>query len=130
MEADGTVDAQNAPTAPWKTLRVFHELPQGLSHRITHAKPRKAPKWRWETRIDPGIDIVSTWTPLAIGGRTTLSGVFNYTDTDVTDFSAEHFDADRVTSLTLGLPRTRWNIGVNQTEDHWTLMARLHYYGA
>ena len=55
MEADGTVDAQNAPTAPWKTLRVFHELPQGLSHRITHAKPRKAPKWRWETRIDPGI---------------------------------------------------------------------------
>ena len=77
-----------------------------------------------------GIDIVSTWTPLAIGGRTTLSGVFNYTDTDVTDFSTEHFDADRVTSLTLGLPRTRWNIGVNQTEDHWTLMARLHYYGA
>ena len=77
-----------------------------------------------------GIDIVSTWTPLALGGRTTLSGVFNYTDTDVTDFSAEHFDADRVTSLTLGLPRTRWNIGVNQTEDHWTLMARLHYYGA
>ena len=54
VEADGTVDAQNAPTAPWKTLRVFHELPQGLSHRITHAKPRKAPKWRWETRIDPG----------------------------------------------------------------------------
>ena len=23
------VDAHNAPTAPWKTLRVFHELPQG-----------------------------------------------------------------------------------------------------
>ena len=56
VEADGTVDAQNAPTAPWKTLRVFHELPQGLSHRITHAKPRKAPKWRWETRIDPIFD--------------------------------------------------------------------------
>ena len=56
MEADGTVDAQNAPTAPWKTLRVFHELPQGLSHRITHAKPRKAPEWRWETRIDPEIE--------------------------------------------------------------------------
>ena len=51
MEADGTVDAQNAPTAPWKTLRVFHELPQGLSHRITTQTP-KGPKWRWETRID------------------------------------------------------------------------------
>ena len=60
MEADGTVDAQNAPTAPWKTLRVFHELPQGLSHRITHAKPRKAPKWRWETRIDPDLSVHHT----------------------------------------------------------------------
>ena len=28
-----------------------------------------------------GIDIVSTWTPLAIGGRTTFSGVYNFTDT-------------------------------------------------
>ena len=36
MEADGAVDAQNAPTAPWKTLCVFHELPQGLSHQVTH----------------------------------------------------------------------------------------------
>ena len=29
VEADDTVDAQTAPTAPWKTLRVSHELPQG-----------------------------------------------------------------------------------------------------
>ena len=55
--ADGAVDAQNAPTAPWKTLCVFHELPQGLSNQITHEKPRKAPKWRWETRIDPGFQL-------------------------------------------------------------------------
>ena len=55
MEADGAVDAQNAPTVPWKTLCVFHELPQGLSNQITHEKPRKAPKWRGETRIDPKI---------------------------------------------------------------------------
>ena len=53
MEADGAVDAQNAPTVPWKTLCVFHELPQGLSNQIIHEKYRKAPKWRWETRIDP-----------------------------------------------------------------------------
>ena len=55
VEADGAVDAQNAPTAPWKTLCVFHELPQGLSHQVTHEKLRKAPKYRWETRIDPFI---------------------------------------------------------------------------
>ena len=55
VEADGAVDAQNAPTAPWKTLCVFHELPQGLSHQVTHEKLRKAPKYRWETRIDPDL---------------------------------------------------------------------------
>ena len=71
VEADGTVDAPNAPTAPWKTLRVFHELPQGLSHRITHAKPRKAPKWRWETRIDPYYRRVPSGTnsiDVSVGG--------------------------------------------------------------
>ena len=76
-----------------------------------------------------GIDIVSTWTPLAIGGRTTFSGVFNFTDTEVTEFNAENIDADRIAALTLGLPRTRWNAGMTHTEDRWTLMARLHYYG-
>ena len=73
VEADGTVDAQNAPTAPWKTLRVFHELPQGLSHRITHAKPRKAPKWRWETRIDPIMNVRRP-CPTLVG---TMSSVWN-----------------------------------------------------
>ena len=77
-----------------------------------------------------GIDIVSTWTPLAIGGRTTFSGVYNFTDTEVTDHTPEHIDADCIAALMLGLPRTPWNIGANHTEDHWTLMARLHYYRA
>ena len=50
-------------TAPWthRTRRprlgercaFFHELRQDLSHPITHEEPRKAPKYRWETRIDP-----------------------------------------------------------------------------
>ncbi len=77
-----------------------------------------------------GLDVVSTWTPLAIGGRTTFSGVFNFTDTEVTDFNAENIDADRIAALTLGLPRTRWNAGVTHTENRWTLMARLHFYGS
>ena len=63
VEADGAVDAQNAPTAPWKTLCVFHELTQGLSHQVTHEKLRKAPKYRWETRIDPSSLI--SWLSVA-----------------------------------------------------------------
>ena len=76
-----------------------------------------------------GIDIVSTWTPLAIGGRTTFSGVFNYTDTALTQFNDEFIDADRIAALTLGLPKTRWNVSVNHSADRWGLLARLHFYG-
>ena len=54
---------QNAPTAPWKTLCVFHKLPQGLSCQFTHEKPRKAPKWHWETRIDPDCSGSPNQTP-------------------------------------------------------------------
>ena len=32
MEAAGAVDAQTAPTAPWKTrARVFHKRPQAIT---------------------------------------------------------------------------------------------------
>ena len=57
VEADGAVDAQNAPTAPWKTLLVFHEPPQGFPHQIIHDKPRKSPESYWETRIDPDVSL-------------------------------------------------------------------------
>ena len=69
VEADGAVDAQNAPTAPWKTLRVFHELPQGFPHPITHDKPRKSPESYWETRIDPSVSTLK-----GLVGRTTRVG--------------------------------------------------------
>jgi hypothetical protein len=31
MDAVGAVDAQNAPTAPWKSLRDSHKRPQPFS---------------------------------------------------------------------------------------------------
>ena len=43
VEAAVAVDAQTSPTAPWKTLRVFHELPQGLFPSQAHpTKTRKS----------------------------------------------------------------------------------------
>ena len=104
LVADGIVEAEN--------LAAFRFFVNDLSTRTQ------------------GIDIVTTWTPLAIGGRTTFSGIYNFTDSAITDASTEHIDEDRIAALTLALPRTRWNIGVNQTENNWTLMARLHYYGS
>ena len=76
-----------------------------------------------------GIDLVSTWTPPALGGRVTFSGVFNYTDTMLTHFNPEHINADRIAALELGLPRTRWNAGVTYGADRVTLLGRVHFYG-
>ena len=44
VEADGAVDAQNAPTAPWKTLRVFHELHRAFPIQIIHENPERPQK--------------------------------------------------------------------------------------
>ena len=37
---------------------TFH---RAFSHQITHENPRKAPKYRWETRIDPFIWLKNPW---------------------------------------------------------------------
>ena len=58
MEADAPVDAQNAPTAAWKTLRVFHEFPQSpFPIKSPTKNPEQPPKMGWEIRIDPFFQV-------------------------------------------------------------------------
>ena len=78
-----------------------------------------------------GIDVVSTYTylPQSFSGTTVFSAVFNYTTTKVTDFTSETIDADRISSLTRGLPQMRWNIAADHTAPRWSLLARLNFYG-
>ena len=60
-----------------------------------------------------GIDLVSTFTPLALRGNTTVSAVFNYTDTEVTDNRKGLLNDRRLTEFAYALPRTRWNVGAD-----------------
>ena len=77
-----------------------------------------------------GIDLVSTYTPLALRGNTVISGVFNYTDTQVTDNTKGLLDGRRLAEYAYALPRTRWNVGVTQHFGPRTsLLGRLSYYG-
>ena len=76
-----------------------------------------------------GIDIVSTYTPLALRGNTVLSFVFNYTDTQVTDNQKGLLNARRIAEYAYALPRTRWNIGIDQRIGRIQLLGRLSYYG-
>ena len=64
--------------------------------------------------MSQGIDVVSTWTPLALRGNTVVSAVFNYTDTRVTDNRRGLLDGRRLAEYAYSLPRTRGNVGVTQ----------------
>ena len=76
-----------------------------------------------------GIDIVSTYTPVALRGNTVLSFLFNYTDTEVTDNQKGLLNARRLAEYAYALPRTRWNVGIDQRIGRVQLLGRLSYYG-
>ena len=75
-----------------------------------------------------GVDIVSTWTPLALCGNTVISAVFNHTDTEVTDNARGLLDGWRLAKYAYALPRTRWNAAVTQRAGRASLLGRVSYY--
>ena len=79
--------------------------------------------------MSQGIDVVSTWTPLALRGNTVVSAVFNYTDTRVTDNRRGLLDGRRLAEYAYSLPRTRGNVGVTQRMGRIRLLGRLSHYG-
>ena len=76
-----------------------------------------------------GIDLVTTFTPLALRGNTTISAVFNYTDTEVTDNEMGLLGDRRLAEFAYALPRARWNAGVNQRFGRMTFLGRVNYFG-
>ena len=76
-----------------------------------------------------GIDLVSTYAPPALDGGTVLSFTMNYTHTELTEES-KLLSAGDVLGLERGVPRTRWNVAVNQQLARVGLLARLNWYGA
>ncbi len=79
--------------------------------------------------MSQGIDVVSTWTPLALRGNTVVSAVFNHTDTRVTDNRRGLLDGRRLAEYAYSLPRTRGNVGVTQRVGRARLLGRLSHYG-
>ena len=78
-----------------------------------------------------GVDIVSTWTPEALGGDTRLSAVLNHTSTEVTRFNREMLQAERrIREFESSLPRNRWNVSVNHRLGAMDILGRVAYYGA
>ena len=82
----------------------------------------------FETRTQ-GLDVVATYAPPRLGGRTTFGFLFNRTATTVTRFDPSVLDALRVRELQEAVPGSRWNASVRQQLGRWRLLGRLSYYG-
>ena len=81
----------------------------------------------FETRTQ-GLDLIATYAPPALDGRTTFGFLFNHTHTAVTRFDPAVLDALRVRELEEAVPGTRWNATVRQALGRWRLLGRLSYY--
>ena len=77
-----------------------------------------------------GVDVVTTYTPIALRGNTVFSAVFSFTDTEVTDNEKGLLNDRRLAEYAYALPRVRWNVGVNQRVGRVQLLGRVNYYGA
>ena len=73
-----------------------------------------------------GIDLIGTWA----AGRTTVSAVYNYTETTLKDIQNSVINEFRIQTLEQGLPRNRGNITIAHERAAWVLTGRLNYYGA
>ena len=75
--------------------------------------------------LTQGVDLISTYT----AGNTTVSAVFNFTDTQLQDIQSSVIDRFRITTLEEGLPNTRWTISATHDARRWDLLARVNYFG-
>ena len=78
--------------------------------------------------VTQGLDLVATWAPPRLGGRTTFGLLFNRTATAVTGFDPSVLDATRIRQLQEATPGTRWNATVRQAVGGWSVLGRLGWY--
>lgn len=76
-----------------------------------------------------GVDLVATYPLDLFGGSTDLSLAMNWTDTEVTDFTAGLLDDTRIRTLEEGLPEVRGNLSLSHIQGPWRGLMRVNYYG-
>ncbi len=76
-----------------------------------------------------GFDVVATWTPSNMGGKTNFSFLFNHTETEVTKFNPLTLDQTRIRELQEALPEQRYTLTVNhRIGEKLRVLGRLSYY--
>ena len=82
----------------------------------------------FDTRTQ-GVDVVGTYTVPSLT-NTTVSLVFNRTNTEVTDHNPETLNEDRIKELQEALPKTRWNVAGTHVAGPLRFLTRVSYFGS
>ncbi len=76
-----------------------------------------------------GVDLVATYVPQSLGGKTNFSLLFNHTETDVTKFNPDTLDGTRIRELQEALPENRWTLSANHAmENGFRVLGRASFY--
>ena len=76
-----------------------------------------------------GVDIVGTFTPTQMQGRTEISFLLNHTKSSVTDFNPETVNESRINLLENVMPESRWALTARHREGRFRFLVRLNYWG-
>ena len=76
-----------------------------------------------------GVDVIGTFTPTQLGGRTTFSFLLNHTKSSVTYYNPETVTASRINLLENVLPESRWSLTARHREGKFRFLVRLSYWG-
>ena len=76
-----------------------------------------------------GIDIVGTFVPTQMQGRTELSFLLNHTKSSVVDFNPETVNESRINLLENVMPESRWALTARHREGRFRFLVRLNYWG-
>ena len=108
-----------------------HEIAGLLAEGVTAARDLR--RFRFFTNAfsttSRGVDVVGTYTPVALRGRTSVTAVLNYTTTEITDNEKGLLDDRRLAEYAYALPRIRWNLGLSQAVGPVHVIGRVSYFG-
>ncbi len=75
-----------------------------------------------------GVDVVATYPLHTFAGRTLLTFVGNWTDTQVDSFNPDIISSRRRRQYEDALPEFRFSLTADHTWGPWRFLTRLHYY--
>ena len=75
-----------------------------------------------------GVDLVATYPLHTFAGRTLLTFVGNWTDTQVDSFNPDIINSRRRRQYEDALPEFRFSLTADHTWGPWRFLTRMHYY--